>query len=179
MSAINSVSAASYTPPVTTSNPNKSSSASPAIQDAVELSLAGRIALNMGDGQLTSTQGKQLDPQLKTINQQIQSGGTGIGQLQSQLSQQIYGDAHNGATIPAGTTVPAAVERDFLQAGRIADQEAAGHLTSSQASQFLSQIGQIYQQSQNGATAEATSQAQNQLSTQIFDTAHNLGTPAS
>jgi hypothetical protein len=177
MSTINSVNAASYTPPAPTAStvaPSSSVPARPQGQDAVELSLAGRIALGVNDGKLTSAQGQTLDSQLQTVNQTIQSGGSGISQLQSQLSQQIYGDTHNGATIPTGLTVTSSEERDFFQAGRVAADENAGNLTSTQGSQFLSQISQIYQQSQNGASPTATFQAQNQLSAEIFDTAHNF-----
>ena len=177
MSIINSVNSTPYTPPLATAStfaPSSSVPERPQGQDAVELSLAGRIALGVSDGKLTSAQGQALDSQLQTVNQTIQSGGSGISQLQSQLSQQIYGDAHNGATIPSGLTVTPSEDRDFLLAGRIAVQEDAGHLTSAQGSQFLSQISQIYQQSQNGATPAATNQAQNQLSAEIFDTAHNF-----
>jgi hypothetical protein len=185
MSTIHPVNGTPYLPPVSPSNAASSSSttaptlAFPLTQDEVQLSLAGRIALGVGDGKLTSSQGQQLDAQLQTINQQITSGGSGIGQLQSQLSEQIYGDGHNGATIPTGLTVSAGDERDFLEAGRIATQENAGNLTSSQGSQFFSQISQIYQQSQNGASASATNQAQNQLSVEIYDAAHGINNSAS
>jgi hypothetical protein len=173
----NPVNAAPYTPPFAASSavtPASSVPERPQGQDAVELSLAGRIALGVSDGKLTSAQAQTLDSQLQTVNQTIQNGGSSISQSQSQLSQQIYGDTHNGATIPAGLTVTPSEHRDFLQAGRIAVQENAGNLTSAQGSQFLSQISQIYQQSQNGASPAATNQAQNQLSAEIFDTAHNF-----
>jgi hypothetical protein len=86
----------------------------------VELSLAGRIALGVNDGKLTTDQAQQLDSQLQTINQAIQSGGSGISQLQNQLSEQIYGDAHNGAAIPADLTDTASApwaihERDIFR----------------------------------------------------------------
>src|ERR1700733_7715017 len=116
-----------------------------------------------GHGLLTSDQAKALTSQLQTISQQIQSGGADISQLQSQLSQQIYGDGHNGATIPKDLAVTPAVVRDFIQAGRIVNQEDAGKLTSTQASQFFSEMVQTYQQSQNGVSASATNQPQNQL----------------
>src|SRR5271163_4243745 len=182
MSAINSVTAVPYNPPITVSSATSSSTPTgegPGVEDAIELSLAGRIALGVGDGLLTGDQGLQLESQLKAVNQQIQSGGAGvdIGQLQSQLSQQIYGDGHNGATIPTDLTVTPAEDRDFLQAGRIVTQESAGNLTSNQASQFFSQIGQIYQQSQSGATAAVTNQAQNRLSAEIYDAAHATSGP--
>jgi hypothetical protein len=190
MSTIHPVNNTFYVPPISSSNAASSSSpaassttaptlAFPLTQDEVQLSLAGRIALGVNDGKLTSSQGQQLDAQLQTINQQITSGGSGIGQLQSQLSEQIYGDGHNGATIPTGLTVSAGDERDFLEAGRITTQENAGNLTSSQGSQFFSQISQIYQQSQNGASASATNQAQNQLSVEIYDGAHGINNSAS
>jgi hypothetical protein len=190
MSTIHPVNSTPYVPPVSSSNAASSSSSSassttaptlafPPTQDEVQLSLAGRIALGVGDGKLTSSQGQQLDAQLQTINQQITGGGSGIGQLQSQLSEQIYGDGHNGATIPTDLTVSAGDERDFLQAGRVVTQESAGNLTSSQGSQFFSQISQIYQQAQNGASASATNQAQNQLSVEIYDAAHGINNLAS
>ncbi|MGD0131271.1 MAG: hypothetical protein ABSE57_04460 [Bryobacteraceae bacterium] len=195
MSTIHPVNNTFYVPPISSSNAASPSSttassttassttaptlAFPLTQDEVQLSLAGRIALGVNDGKLTSSQGQQLDAQLQTINQQITSGGSGIGQLQSQLSEQIYGDGHNGATIPTDLTVSAGDERDFLQAGRVVTQESAGNLTSSQGSQFFSQISQIYQQSQNGASASATNQAQNQLSVEIYDAAHGINNSAS
>jgi hypothetical protein len=190
MSTIHPVNSTFYVPPVSSSNATSSSSttassttastlAFPLTQDEVQLSLAGRIALGVGDGKLTSSQGQQLDAQLQTIHQQITSGGTGIGQLQNQLSEQIYGDGHNGATIPTDLTVSAGDERDFLQAGRVATQESARNLTSSQGSQFFSQISQIYQQSQNGASASATNQAQNLLSVEIYDAGHGINNSAS
>lgn len=190
MSTIHSVNSTPYVPPFSSSNAASSSStaassttastlAFPLTQDEVQLSLAGRIALGVGAGRLTSSQGQQLDAQLQTINQQITSGGSGIGQLQSQLSEQIYGDGHNGATIPTDLTVSAGEERDFLQAGRVVTQVTAGNLTSTQSSQFFSQISQIYQQSQNGASASATNQAQNQLSVEIYDAAHGINNSAS
>lgn len=186
MSTINSVNpAASNTRPVaglsTTSSPSSIPEQSPLKnQDKIELSLAGRIALGVSDGRLTSAQGQQLDSEFQTINQTVQSGGS-ASQLDSQLSQSIYGDAHNGATIPTSLTVTAADLRDFEQAGRVAYQENAGNLTSAQGSRFLSQIGQIYQQSVGDTPELAISQAQNQLSVEIYDTAHNitLPTPAS
>jgi hypothetical protein len=183
ISAVNS--ALSYVP-VTTSPAfaaAQTTSNSPSLQDEVELSLAGRIALGVNDGRLTSAQGQSLDSQLSSITQQIQSGASNVGQLENQLSEQIYGDGHNGASIPSNIVVTTADERDFLEAGRVAYQENAGNLTSTQSTQFLNQIDQIYQQSQNGATAAQTAQAQNQLSVQIYDAAHNIntngGTPTS
>ena len=179
MSAINPVSTQPYVPSVSTpstSNSSSSSSAtqSPTIQDAVELSLAGRIALGVSAGRLTTDQAQQLNSEFKTINE---STGSDQTNLESQLSQQIYADGHNGATIPTDLTVTKAEARDFEQAGRIVTQEGAGNLTSTQASQFFSQMKQIYQQSQAGATASATNQAQNLLSVNIYDAAHNITAP--
>jgi hypothetical protein len=180
MSTINAVNSAFYAPPVATSSlasPASSSSDGvehPSPQDKVILSDAGRIALGVNDGRLTSAQGQALDLELNTLTQQLKNGGSDPSGLQSQLSQQIYGDTHNGATIPTGTTVSTAVQRDFIQAGRVATQENAGNLTSTQSTGFLDQISQIYAQSQNGASAAATNQAQNQLSVEIYDTAHNV-----
>jgi|SRR5579863_3172888 len=180
MSTINSLTSAFYTPPDPASSAASNSSPAAALspQDQVELSLAGRIALGVSDGKLTSDQAQQLDSQLQTIHQQIQSGGSGISQLQSQLSQQIYGDTHNGAAIPTDLTVTTAEKRDFELAGRVAVQENAGNLTSTQGSQFLTQIIQIYRQSQQSGVSQGTiNQDQNQLSIQIHDAAHDI-TPA-
>jgi hypothetical protein len=177
MSTINSVNAAAYTLPLSTPSPAASpvvGETTPSQQDIVELSLAGRIALGVRAGRLTSDQGQELFSQLKTINQSINGGTADTGQLQSQLSQQIYADGHNGAAIPAGLTVSSAIERDFEQAGRIAAQESDGNLTKSQADEFFSQIRQLYQESQNGASPSAINQAQNQLSVEIYDAAHGI-----
>src|SRR3984885_9825164 len=121
MSTINLVNPASYTLPTSASSPASTSSSvstsSPAstsstatssspsseptfLADVVDLSLAGRIALGVGDGLLSTDQGQALTSKLQTISQQIQSGGSNVSQLQSQLSEQIYGDGHNGANIP-------------------------------------------------------------------------------
>jgi hypothetical protein len=186
MSTINSVNSLPYIPPVATSptapSSSSTSSSSPSVansqvQDLVELSLAGRIAIGVGDGTLTSTQGQQLQSQLQTINQQIQSGGTGVGQVESQLSQSIYGDGHNGASIPTNLTVTTAEAREFIQAGRIVSNEGAGNISSTQASQLFSQLGQIAQQSQTASTS-ATNQSQNQLSAEIYEAAHSGSNPA-
>jgi hypothetical protein len=180
MSAINSVNPTSYNPAVATPSPANSSSSTAApvpLQDAVELSLAGRIALGVNDGKLTNQQGQQLDSELGTLSE---TAAPQFSQLQSQISQQIYGDTHDGATIPTGLTVTTSESRDFVQAGRVAQQENLGNLTSTQGSQFLNQITQIYQQSQDGTSASATSQAQNQLRLAIYEAAHgDSGTPTS
>jgi hypothetical protein len=173
MSAINSVNLASYAPPVaapsTTNSP--SATADPAqFQDVVQLSLAGRIALGVNDGKLTSTQGQQLDSQLGSLSE---TAPAQFGQVSSQLSEAIYGDTHNGASVPAGLTITPVGWRDSIEAGRVATQENAGNLTSAQGSQFLTQITQIYQQSQSGASASATTQAQNQLSAEIYAAAQS------
>jgi hypothetical protein len=173
MSTINSVNLASYTPPVTTPSTanSPSNTADPAqLQDIVQLSLAGRIALGVNDGKLTSSQGQQLDSELGSLSE---TASAQFGQVASQLSEAIYGDTHNGASIPAGLTVAPAEGREFIQAGRVATQENAGNLTSAQGSQFLTQITQIYQQSQSGTSASATTQAQNQLSAEIYQAAHS------
>ena len=174
MSAINPVAAPSYVPPVSspfTTTSNSSAAEHPELHDAVVLSLAGRIALGVGAGRLTSDQARQLTAELKIISQ---TSGPGRTQLESQLSQEIYGDGHNGATIPNDLKVTTAEARDFVQAGRIVAQENADNITHSQASQFFSQMKQIYQESQNGASAAVTNKAQNQLSVEIYDAAHNI-----
>jgi hypothetical protein len=183
MSTINPVNPTPYIPSVATPSTQASSASSsisgPTVaEDAIELSFAGRIAIDQGNGSITSDQAQQLDSQLNNLNQEIQTGGAEIPQMQSQFSQQIYGDAHNGATIPSGSTVTTAEARDFLLAGRIVAQENAGNLTSGQASQFFSQLGKLYQQSQNGASASSTNQSQNQLSAEVFYAAHNLSNPS-
>ncbi len=177
MSAINPVNTTPYDPQVSTAStasPFSSITTLPNVHDQVELSLAGRIALGVSSGRLTSEQAQQLTAQLKTIDQNVQSGDTNVAQSLHQLSEQIYGDGHNGAAIPTGATVTHAVARDFEQAGRIVTQEGAGNLTSTQASQLFAQMKQIYVQSQNGASAATINQAQNELSIQIYDTAHNV-----
>jgi hypothetical protein len=174
MSAINPVTTQTYVPPVSgpsTANTSLPPVERPELQDAVVLSLAGRIALGVGAGRLTSDQAKQLTSELKTITQ---TTGTDRTKLESQLSQEIYGDGHNGATIPADLKVTTAEKRDFVQAGRIVAQEGADNITHSQATQLFSQMKEIYQASQNGASAAATNKAQNQLSIEIYDAAHNI-----
>lgn len=173
MSAITSVNPATYVVPASTSGASSASSSTPsaAAQDAVELSLAGRIAIDLSNGSITSTQAQQLGAQLKTLDQ---SGSSNFSQLENQLSEGIYSDAHEGASIPTGATVTTAEERDFLQAGRIVNQELAGNLTSSQASGLGSQIATIYQDSQDGASASGINQAENRLSVLIYDTAHDI-----
>ncbi|HTB19160.1 MAG TPA: hypothetical protein VK708_13650 [Bryobacteraceae bacterium] len=145
MSTINPVNSAFYTPPVASPSTatTSSSTAKPEVfQDAVDLSLAGRIALGVNDGRLSSDQAQELTSQLSTLNQQVQSGGPGVSNLRSLLSQQIYSDAHNGASMPANLTATSSEMRDFVQAGRVAKQESEGNLSSTQASDFLAQIGQ-------------------------------------
>src|SRR5579863_967235 len=107
MSAINPVSNQSYVPQVsgpstTAAKTSTSTTQTPASQDAIELSLAGRIALGVGAGRLTTDQATQLYSEFKTINS---TSGSSKGQLESQLSQQIYADGHNGASIPTDVTV--------------------------------------------------------------------------
>ena len=82
-----------------------------AAREAVE---AGRIALNVKDGELSNGQAQQLGSQLGAIHQQIASdeqadGGTlspadeqAIGRLQNQLSQQIHQEAHGAGAEPEG-----------------------------------------------------------------------------
>lgn len=159
-----------------------------------EVALTGQIALNAQAGNITSQQEAELNGQVSEIESQIKSdqqanGGTlsqsdaqTIQQLQSQLSQTIYSDAHNGATPPTDPNVTKAGVREALQAGRIALNETAGNLTSDQANQLYSQLGAIHQQivtdkqsdggSLNAADAKAIHQSLNQLSRQIHDTAH-------
>ena len=102
-------------------------------REAIE---AGRISLNEKAGNLSSTQGQQLDSQLGAIHQQIVSdkqanGGSlsptdaaAINQQQNALSELIYDTAHSGATPgqpPGGNQSQVGVERG----GRSLDGEGA------------------------------------------------------
>jgi hypothetical protein len=164
-----------------------------------ELALTGRIALNEQAGNISSDQAAQLNGQTSAIQSQIAAdkqanGGTlsssdaqAIQQLQAQLSQTVYSDAHNGAAAPTDPDVTKAGAREAVQAGRIALNQTAGNLSSDQADQLYSQAGVIRQQiatdqqanggSLSAADATAINQAQNQLSQQIYDTAHNASSP--
>jgi hypothetical protein len=104
------------------------------------------------------------------------------------LSGTIYSDAHNGAAPPSDADVPQATSREAVQAGRIVLNQKAGNLSTDQAQQLSSQLGAIHQQiatddQANGGTlsatdAQAINQMQNQLSQQIYQTAHPGVTPA-
>jgi hypothetical protein len=166
-----------------------------------EIALTGRVALNQQAGNITSAQATQLNGQISSIQSQIAAdkqanGGTlsssdaqAIQQLQKQLSQTIYSDAHNGAAAPTDPTVTKAGTREAVQAGRIALNETAGNLSSDQAKQLSSQLSTIQQQiasdeqanggSLSAADAKTINQAQSQLSQQIYDTAHSASTPDS
>jgi hypothetical protein len=159
-----------------------------------EVGLTGRIAMNEDAGAIGATQAQQLYSQVSSIHSQIVAdkqadGGTlsptdaqTIRQLQGQLSQSTYGDAHNGAAPPADPNVTQAGARQDMEAGRIALNVNAGNLSSAQAQPLSSQLGTIQQQivadeQANGGTlsttdAQAINQLQNQLSQQIYDTAH-------
>jgi hypothetical protein len=160
-----------------------------------EIALTGRVSLNEQAGNITTGQGTQLNGQISSIQTQIAAdkqanGGTlsssdakAIQQLQNQLSQNVYSDAHNGAAAPTNPDVTRAGAREAVQAGRIALNETAGNLTSAQAGQLSSQISTTQQQiasdkqanggSLSAADAKAINQTQNQLSRQIYDTAHS------
>lgn len=164
-----------------------------------EVALTGRVAINGAAGNLTSDQAQQLYGQISSIQSQIEAdlqagGGTlsstdaqAIQQLQNQLSATIYSDAHNGAPPPSDPNVPQAVAREALEAGRIALNQKAGNLSSGQTQQLGSQLGAIQQQiaadeQANGGTlsaadAQAIDQLQNQLSQQIYQTAHPGSVP--
>ena len=164
-----------------------------------EIALAGRVALNEQAGNITSGQAGQLNGQTSSIQTQIAAdkqanGGTlsssdaqAIQQLQNQLSQTVYSDAHNGAAAPTSSDVTKAESREVVQAGRIALSETAGNLSSDQANQLGLQLGTVQQQiardeqanggSLSTADAKAVNQAQNQLSRQIYDAAHNAASP--
>ncbi|MFN7996281.1 MAG: hypothetical protein U0Q18_21900 [Bryobacteraceae bacterium] len=182
-----------------------SSTGSPASSDTVVISPAaqreametGRIALNVQAGNLTSDQATQLYQQVATIHSQIAAdkqanGGAlsatdaqAINQLQSQLSATIYSDAHNGTAPPSDVTPTQAGLREAMQAGRIALNEQAGNLTSSQVQQLGAQQAQIDQliasdQQQNSGPLtpqqQATiSQMQDQASQAIYQAAHSSG----
>jgi|ERR1700722_3869369 len=163
-----------------------------------EMALAGRIALNEQAGNISSELAAPLNGQTSELEDQIVSdeqnnGGTltpteaqNIQQLQTQESQSIYSAAHNGAAAPADPDVSKAGVREAVQAGRIALNETAGNLSSDQANQLYAKAGMIRQQiatdeqanggSLSAADAKAINQAQNQLSRQIYDTAHSSGT---
>jgi hypothetical protein len=166
-----------------------------------QIALTGRVALNERAGNITSGQATQLNGQISSIQSQIAAdkqanGGTlsssdaqAIQQLQNQLSQTVYSDAHNGAAAPTDPDVTKAGAREAVQASRIALNETAGNLSSDQAKQLGSQLGTIQQQiasdeqanggSLSAADAKTINQAQSQLSQQIYDTAHSASTPDS
>jgi hypothetical protein len=163
---------------------------------ARELALTGRVALNSQAGNLSSDQAQQLYSQIASIHSQIvadqqTNGGTlssadaqAIEQLQNQLSQTAYSDAHNSAAPPADPAINKADVRVALQGGRSALNEKAGSLTSDQAQQLYSQVTNIYKQvvadqKANGGSlttseAPAMQQSQNQLSEEIYDMAHGV-----
>jgi len=161
-----------------------------------DAALTGRVATNTATGNLTTDQAQQLYSQISTIHSQIATdqqadGGTlsptdakAIQQAQSQLSQTVYSDAHNGAAPPSDPNTTGTGRRDSIEAGRIALNEHAGNLSSAQSQQLGSQLSTIQQQivtdqQANGGTltptdAQAINQLQSQLSQQIYNTAHNV-----
>lgn len=166
-----------------------------------EIALTGRVALNAQAGNITSDQAQQLYSQISSIHSEIVAdkeadGGTlsptdaeAIQQQMNQLSQTVYGDAHNGATPPADPTINRAGLREVLQAGRIALNEKAGKLSSDQAGQLYSQFGTIHQQISvdeaaaggklSGDDVRAINHLQNKLSLQIYDAVHDVSSPDS
>jgi len=164
-----------------------------------EVALTGRVVLNEQAGTISSEAAAQLYGEISSIHNQIladrQAGGgtlspsdaQAIRQLQSQLSQTIYSDTHDGAALPADPGVNKAGVREALEAGRIALYEKAGNLSSDQAQQMYSQLGAILQkivadEQANGgslspADARAINHLQNQLSRQIHVTAHDTTLP--
>jgi hypothetical protein len=159
-----------------------------------EVALTGRVAANAETGKLTSDRAQQLYGQVSSIHSQIVSdrqadGGTlsssdaqAIQQAQSQLSQTVYSDAHDGAAAPPNPDATRAGARETLEAGRIVLNEKAGNLSGDQAQQLGSQLSTIQQQiaadkQADGGTlsstdAQAINQLQSQLSQQIYATAH-------
>jgi len=164
-----------------------------------ETGLTGRVALNEKAGNLSGDQAQQLYGQIASIHSQIATdrqadGGTlsstdaqAIQQLQSQLNQTIYSDAHNGTAPPSNPNVTQAGEREAVEAGRIVLNEKAGNVTTAQAQQLGSQLATIHQQIAadeqanggplNPADAQAINQLQNQFSQQIYEAAHGGATP--
>jgi len=183
VSAKSSASASASSSPATATSSEDSVQLSPAALR--QIAQTGRIALDQQAGVLTSDQANQLTSQLASIQSTISTdlqndGGTlsssdaqTINQLQTQLSGQIYSDAHNGAAPPANPQTDLADGREALLAGRIALNEYAGNLSSDQASQFLSQVGTISQtiktdtQNDGGTLSQADAQSINQLQTQL------------
>jgi len=195
-------SAASSAPGSTTRTPDISADTVQLSPAALrEIALTGRVSLNAQAGNISSNQAAQLNGQISSIQSQIAAdkqanGGTlssydaqGIRQLQNQLSQTVYSDAHNGAAAPTDPDVTQAGAREAVQAGRIALNETAGNLSSDQASQLNSQLSTIQQQivsdkqanggSLSAADASAINRTQSQLSRQIYDAAHNAASPDS
>jgi len=164
-----------------------------------EMALAGRVALNEQAGTITGEQAAQLNGQTSAIQSQIAAdkqanGGTlsstdaqAIQQLQTQLSQTVYSDAHNGAAAPTDPDVTKIGVREAVQAGRIAVNQTAGNLSSAQAAELYSQTAGIQQQivtdqhanggSLSAADVTAINHSQNQLSQQIYDTVHVASSP--
>ncbi len=164
-----------------------------------EVALTGRVAANADHGNLTTDQSQQLYTQITSIHSQIVAdrkadGGTlspadakAVQQAQTQLSQTVYSDAHDGAVAPSDPKVTQAGTREDVEAGRIMLNEKAGHLSGGQATQLGSELSGIQQQiasdeQANGGTlsptdAQAINQLQSQLSQQIYNTAHSVATP--
>ena len=164
-----------------------------------EVALTGRVAENVGAGNLTSDQAQQLYGQISSIHSQIVAdrqadGGTlsstdaqAIQHSQNQLRGTIYSDTHNGAAPPSDPTVTRAGAREAVEAGRIVLNEKAGNLSGDQAKQLGSQLGTIQQQiatdeqgnggSLSATDAQAINQLQNQISQQIYEAAHGGATP--
>ena len=100
-------------------------------------------------GNITADQASEVSGQLTSIQKEIaadkaNNGGTlsdadaqAINQLQSEMRQQIYGDAHHSAPLPTGGPAPG---------GRIALNEKAGNLTDAEAKPLASQLNSIHQQ---------------------------------
>jgi hypothetical protein len=166
---------------------------------ASEESLTGRVAVNAAEGNISKDQAQQLYGQISSIQTQITAdtqadGGTlsttdtqPLQQLQGQLSQSIYGDAHGGATPRPNPDVTHTGVRETVEAGRIALDQKAGKINSSQAQQLTSQLGAINPQIQAGqqanggsltpSAAQAIYQLQNALSQQIEADANPVQNP--
>ena len=111
-----------------------------------EAALTGRVAADAQTGSLTADQAQQLYSQISTIHSTIAAdrqadGGTlsptdaqAIQQSQSQLSQTIYGDAHDGAAPPSDPT--RAGQREATEAGRLVADQKTGTLSADQAQQL-------------------------------------------
>lgn len=152
---------------------------------ARQLAEVGRVFLNTKAGNITTDDASGLYNQISSIHQQIQTakeanGGQlsaedaeAIGQMQDQLSADIYSAAHDGAAPPAPPEGDAAkgMARVALQAGRVAVQAKAGAIDSDEASQLFGQISGSLDQIKSGDLS-GLKELQDSISQQIYKSAH-------